>query len=176
MAVTSGKLSMQHCLVNWFTQVFFSFLQRSEKSTFFSSTWWHAMVNWMGCCGEKIPMTYVVVRLILLIITWYELLLCLVEEVCQPHSANVSCIAVSSPPNIWYTNVSSILASEGMRPHASAYQQLNNMYVLTKLSLGQSLMTASITVKPHFSTGIVEWLKCGPEVMWDILHFRNPTL
>lgn len=48
-----------------------------------------------------------------------------------------------------------------------------NMYVLTKLSLGQSVMTASITVKPHFSTGIAEWLKCGPEVIWDIPQFKK---
>lgn len=48
-----------------------------------------------------------------------------------------------------------------------------NTYVLTKLSLGQSVMTASITVKPHFSTGIAEWLKCGLEVIWDIPQFKK---
>lgn len=48
-----------------------------------------------------------------------------------------------------------------------------NTYMLTKLPLGQSVMTASTTVKPHFSTGIPEWLKCGPEVMWEILQFKK---
>lgn len=55
-------------------------------------------------------------------------------------------------------------------PHASSYQQL---YTLTKLSLGQSVMTVSITVKPHFSIGIAEWLKCGPEVIEDILQLKK---
>lgn len=57
-------------------------------------------------------------------------------------------------------------------PHASSYQQL---YMLTKLSLSQSVMTVSITVKPHFSIGIAERLKCGPEVIEDILQLRKKS-
>lgn len=55
-------------------------------------------------------------------------------------------------------------------PHASSYQQ---RYMLTKLSLNQSVMTVSITVKPHFSTRIAERLKWGPEVIEDILQLKE---
>lgn len=45
--------------------------------------------------------------------------------------------------------------------------------MLTKLLLGQSLMTASNTVKPHFSTWIAERLKHGHEVIEDILLLKK---
>lgn len=45
--------------------------------------------------------------------------------------------------------------------------------MLTKLFLGQSVMTASNTVKPHFSTWIAEWLKRGHEVIEDIFPLKK---
>lgn len=55
-------------------------------------------------------------------------------------------------------------------PHARSYQEL---HTLTKLCLGQSVMTVSMPVKPHFSTGIAEWLKCGPEVTEDTFQLKK---
>lgn len=46
--------------------------------------------------------------------------------------------------------------------------------MLTKLLLGQSVMTASNnTIKPHFSTWIAERLKHGHEVIEDILLLKK---
>lgn len=77
--------------------------------------------------------------------------------------------SVSSPQNIWCA--SRTFPLESMKgPHAHSYQEL---HTLTKLFLGQSVMTVSMTVKPYFSTGIAEWLKCGPEVTKYTLQLKK---
>jgi len=45
--------------------------------------------------------------------------------------------------------------------------------MLTKLFLGQSVMTVSNTGKPHFSIWIAEWLKHVPEVIEDMLQLKK---
>lgn len=134
----------------------------------------------MECCGGKIPMTYVIMRIILVMIPRYELLLCLTEELCQAHSAEV----YGSQSLVWQSFLTCkhliyqcqsntcFRGYEGASCHCLPAAG-KNTYVLTNLPLGQPVMTASTTAKPHFSTGIAEWLKCGPEVIWEILQFKK---
>lgn len=164
---------MQHCLVNWFTQVFFRFLAEIKKNlpsfpptdgckldgmlwgkntndicsdeTYSADN--HSTRTPSVCCWRSLSTTHCKCLLYCSFLTSKHLIYQCEFNPCLRGYEGASCQCLPTADK--------------------------NMYVLTKLCLGQSLMTASSTVKPHFSIGIAEWLKCGPEVIWDILQFKK---